>query len=368
MILALLSALFQAVPAAAQPAQSSTGVPVQAQAARRRDVPVLLRNIGTVQAYHSVLVRARVDGTLERVLFQEGQDVKAGDALAVIDPRPYQAALDQALAKKAANQAQLANAERDLARTNNLARSDFASHQQLDTQQALVAQVKAAIAGDDAVIASARLNLEFCHIASPINGRTGLRLLDAGNLVRASDTQGLVSITQVHPIAVVFTLPQDSLPQIQAAIARGTLPVLAYGSDDIAQLSTGKLLTIDNSIDQATGTIRLKAEFANTDDRLWPGQFVNVRLQVDVLKGAVAVPSVAVQHGPGGLFVYVVKPDSTVAMQTVLVRQDDGQTAVIAEGLDEGAQVVVAGQSRLQNGSRVTVNPTSQAGTVKLGG
>lgn len=333
------------------------GVPVQATLATRQDVPVVLHNIGVVQAYQSVLVRARVDGSLDKVLFREGQEVKAGDPLALIDPRPYAASLAQAQARKAADEALLANARRDLARTTNLARSDFASRQQLDTQTAMVAQDQATIAGDDAAIATARLNVEFCTIAAPIAGRVGLRQVDAGNLIHAADAQGIVNITQIHPIAVVFTLPQETLPQVQAAMARGNLPVLAYAADDRAKLAEGRLLTIDNAIDQATGTIRLKAEFANADDRLWPGQFVNARLLADTLRGAVAVPSIAVQHGPAGLFVYVVKPDSTVAMQTVELRQDDGTTAVIASGLDEGAQVVTNGQSRLQAGARVTVNP-----------
>lgn len=348
----LATALLASTPLAAQ---TSPGVPVQVAAAQRQDVPVLLRNIGTVQAYQSVLVRARVDGTLDRILFREGQEVKAGDRLAQIDPRPYQAALDQARARKAADQAQLANAQRDLARTSNLARSDFASRQQLDTQSASVAQFQATIAGDDAAIATAQLNLDFCNITAPIDGRVGLRLVDAGNLIHAADAQGIVSITQVQPIAVLFTLPQETLPQVQAAMARGALPTLAFSQDDRTQLSAGRLLTIDNAIDPATGTIRLKAEFANADERLWPGQFVNVRLQVETLAGAVTVPSIAVQRGPNGLFAFVVRPDGTAAMQPVEVRQDDGRTAVIAKGLEAGAHVVVNGQSRLQNGSKVAI-------------
>ncbi len=345
-----------AFPAASQsPPASAAGIPVQATAAERQDVPVLLRNIGAVQAYQSVLIRARVDGTLDQILFREGQDVKAGDNLALIDPRPYQAALDQAQAKKAADEALLANAERDLARYANLARNDFASRQQLETQQATVAQDRAAIAGDDAAIATARLNLQFCHITSPIDGRIGLRLLDAGNLVHATDSQGIVSVAQIHPIAVIFTLPQDDLPQIHAAMARGTLPVQAFTADDKSQLGVGQLLTTDNGIDQTTGTIRLKAEFANTDNKLWPGQFVNARLQVDTLRHVVTVPSVAVQRGPNGLYVYIVKPDNTAAMQPVDVRQDDGRVAVIGNGVDEGVLVVTNGMSRLQNGSQVAV-------------
>jgi multidrug efflux system membrane fusion protein len=342
-------------PVAAQTPAVSPGVPVQVATASRSDVPVLLSNIGSVQAYQSVLVRARVDGTLDKVLFQEGQEVKVGDQLALIDQRPYAAALAQAEAKKAADEAQLANAQHDLVRYSNLARSDFASHQQLDTQTSVVAQFRANIAGDDAAVATARLNLDFCTIASPVTGRVGLRLVDAGNLIHATDATGIVTITQIHPIAMVFTLPQDVLPQVQAAMARGVLPVFARTADDRTQLSAGHLLTIDNTIDQTTGTIRLKAEFANLDNRLWPGQFVNAKIQVDTLKAVVTVPSVAVQRGPDGLYVYVVKPDGTAAMQPVDVPQDDGQVAVIAKGIDAGVQVITNGMSRLQNGSQVAV-------------
>ncbi len=343
----------QQPPAAGAPA--SQGVPVQAVAVRKADVPVLLRNIGSVQAYQSVLVRARVDGTLERIFFTEGQDVKVGDSLALIDPRPYAAVLAQAKAKRAADESQLGNAQRDLTRYSNLASRDFASRQQVDTQSASVAQFTANLQGDDATIATAQLNLNFCNITSPIEGRVGLRMVDIGNLIHASDATGIVTITQVHPISVIFTLPQDTLPQIRAAMARSKLPVQAYTSDDKTLLSQGELLTTDNTIDQTTGTIRLKAVFANTDDKLWPGQFVNARLQVDTLKDALVVPSATIQRGPDGVFVYVVKPDQTVAVQAVGIRQDDGQIAVIDKGLDNGASVVLSGQSRLQAGVKVAV-------------
>ena len=337
-------------PAAAPPA-----VPVQAAASSRRDVPVLLRNIASVQAFQSVLVRARVDGTLDKIFFTEGQDVKPGDRLAQINPRPYAAALALAQAKKTSDQALLANGQLDLSRYSNLVRSDFASRQQFDTQSASVSQLQAALKGDEANIAAAQLNLDFTNIISPLDGRVGLRLVDPGNLIHATDATGIITITQIHPIAVIFTLPQDNLPDIQAAMAKGTLPVLAFTSDDRTQLSTGGLLTIDNTIDTTTGTIRLKAVFANLDDRLWPGQFVNARLQIGVRKGALTVPSTAVQRGPSGLFVYVVKPDSTVAVQPIDVVQEEGGVAVIGKGLDDGVQVVTNGQSRLQNGVHVTV-------------
>ena len=354
---ALLAANRPALAQQPPAADAAPGVPVTAEPARRADVPVLLRNIGAVQSYMSVLVRARVDGTLDKVLFTEGQDVHAGDKLALIDPRPYAAALAQAQAKKAADLAMLANAQRDLVRYSNLARNDFASHQQVDTQNASVAQSQATIAGDDAAILTAKLNLDYCTIISPIDGRVGLRMVDPGNLIQAASAQGIVSINQIHPIAVVFTLPQDDLPLVQAAMARGAVPVAASAPDGATVLGQGRLLTTDNAIDAATGTIKLKAEFANADNRLWPGQFVNAGVEVGTLHGAITVPSAAVQRGPDGLYVYRVKPDQTVAMLPVELRQDDGQVAVIAKGLDEGTLVVTNGQSRLRDGSLVVVAP-----------
>ncbi len=339
-----------AVPAAAQ---TNPAVPVQVTEAKRQDVPVLLRNIGAVQAFYSVLVRARVDGNLDRVFFTEGQDVKKGDPIAEIDPRPYAAVLAAVQAKQAADEAQVANARADLVRYSALVKRNFASQQQVDTQAALVAQLRATIAGDAASVQTAQLNLDFCHITSPIDGRTGLRLIDPGNLIHATDAQGIVTITQLHPIAVVFTLPQDDLPQIQAAMAQGTAPVLAYSADDRTELGRGTLMTIDNQIDQSTGTIKLKAEFANQANRLWPGLFINAQLQTGTLKDVVTVPSTALQRGPNGLYVYVVKSDSTVAMRPVTVRQDDAGLAVIADGVAPGDEVVVNGQLRLQDGSRV---------------
>ena len=340
------------------------GIPVTVTPVVRQDVPIYLRNIGAVQAFQAVTVRSRVDGTLDQVFFTEGQDVKRGDRLALIDPRPYAAVLAQAKAKKAFDQVQLENAKRDLARTQTLIRNDFASRQQFDTQTSMVGQITSTLVGDDATIAAAQLNLDFCTITSPIDGRVGLRLVDAGNFVRASDTAsaGIVSITQIHPIAVLFTLPQDALPGIQTAMAGGKLAVLAYTSNDRALLAKGELLTTDNAIDQATGTIKLKAIFPNEDNRLWPGQFVNVRLQMEIRKDALTVPSVAVQRSPTTLYVFALKPDSTVAVQPVEIGQDDGTTVVITKGLDEGVRVVANGMSRLQNGSRVVANQSKPAG------
>ena len=353
--------------------QTPPGVPVSVATVQRHDVPIFDRGIGNVQAFQSVLVRPRVDGTIDRIAFTEGQDVKAGDLLAVIDPRPYQAVYDQAMAKKTADMALLGNNKRDLARYADLARSDFASRQSVDTQLASVAQTTATTQGDDAAIAMAKLNLDFCRITAPIDGRVGLRLVDTGNLVHASDQTGIVSIAQVHPISVVFTLPQASLPAVQTAMHGGELTVLAYSQDDKQVLSQGKLLTVDNAIDATTGTIKVKAVFANTDDRLWPGQFVNARLLLETRPNVVTVPSAAVQRGPNGVYVYVVKPDGTAAVQPIEIGQDDAGMSVVDKGLDGGEQVVVAGQSRLTNGTRVAINTgkpdaTSPGAASKVGG
>ena len=352
------------------PAARAAAVPVQAQKAARQDVPVMLHNIGTVQAYDSVLVRARVDGTIDKLFFTDGQDVKAGQPLAQIDPRPYAAAYAQAVAKKSADEAALANAQQDLARYSSLAKSDFASHQQVDTQRALVRGLQATLQGDAAQIASAQLNLDYAHVTSPISGRIGIRMVDPGNLVQASQATGIVTVTQIHPIFVIFTLPQDDLPQIQAGMARGKLPVTAFASDNQTVLDEGTLLTIDNQIDQATGTIKLKATFPNPDDKLWPGQFVNVRMQTNTLHQALVIPSAAVQNGPDGQFVYVVKPDSTVAQQPVQITMDTGTVAVVAKGLTDGATVVTHGQQRLQAGMRVAISapPAGQAAVQDAGG
>ena len=359
----LRSALLLACLAAAPAFGQTAGVPVTATAPRRQDVPVVARAIGTVQAFQSVVIRARVDGTLDKVLFTEGQLVKPGEVLAQLDPRPYQAILDQTAAKKAADEAVVASARSDLQRYAELAASQVASRQKLEQIRASVAQSEAAVRGDDAAIAAAQLNLGFTRITSPIEGRAGLRQVDAGNFIRAADpaTTGIVTVAQIHPISLVFTLPQDILPRVQAAMRRAKLPVMAYSSDDRTKLSEGELLTLDSSIDAATGTIKLKAVFANGDDSLWPGQFVNVRMRLDLRGDALTLPSQAVQRGPNGLYVFVVKPDGTAGVQPVDVDQDDGQVAVIAKGLDGGERVVLAGQSRLSNGTRVSVTDTKPA-------
>jgi multidrug efflux system membrane fusion protein len=334
------------------------------------DFPVYLRGLGQVQASAAVLVRARVDGALMQVAVTEGQTVKQGELVAVIDPRPFKAALDQAEAKRAQDQALLANAKLDQARYASLAKQDFASRQQVDTQQAIVNQYTAAMAGDDASVEAAKLNLGFCYITAPIPGRVGLRLVDPGNLIRASDGTGIVSINQLQPISALFTLPQDALPRIHAAMAAGPLTVLAYASDDRRLLGQGVLLTPDNAIDPATGTIKLKASFPNADNALWPGQFIHARLLIETLATVVVVPTQAIQHGPGGLYVYAVKPDATVARLPVEVSNEDGGLTVVAKGLDDDAVVVTDGQSRLQVGMRVaaTEAKANAAGPAKPAG
>ena len=367
-------ALATSSPVLAQPAASA--VPVSTAVVKQQDVAIFVRGIGTVQPFQSVLIRARVDGTLDKVVFTEGQDVKQGDLLASIDPRPYQAVLDQAIAKKAADIAMLSNAKRDLVRYSDLAKSEFASRQSVDTQQASVSQTTATTQADDAAIAAAKLNLDFTRITSPIDGRAGLRLVDAGNLIHANDANGLVTINQIHPIAVYFTLPQDMFPTVQDAMhAAGTtpLPTSAFGGDDKRQLATGTLLTMDNAIDTSTGTIKLKAAFPNTDDRLWPGQFVNVHLQLSTAKNAVTVPSSAVQHGVNGLYVYAVQNSTVAKLLPIEIGQDNGDITIVTKGLSGGETVVTGGQSRLTDGTKValaaaTDDAASSTSPAKIGG
>ncbi len=326
----------------------------------KQDLPEYTRGIGTVQAYRQVLVRARVDGNLDTIAFREGQEVHPGDLLAQIDPRPYAAALAEAKAKRASDQAMIDNAQRDLVRYASLVRTNVASRQQVDTQQALVAQDQANLQGDDAAIAAAALNLNYCRITAPIEGVVGLRLIDIGNLIHATDATGIVTITQVHPISLVFTLPEDQLPAIRATMAAtGGTPAVAATTQDGTILSQGHLVTINNTIDTTTGTIALKAEFANTDNRLWPGQFVTGRLQLRIEHGALTLPPQAVQHGPDGLFVYTVKPDSTIGRSNVKIGYQDDGAAVITEGVSAGEEVVLSGQLRVQPGMKVDARTAS---------
>jgi multidrug efflux system membrane fusion protein len=334
-------------------APESEAVPVTSAAARRADVAVTLDGIGTVRALYTVLIRARVDGYLDSVAFTEGQEVRRGDLLAIIDPRPYQAALDQSRAQQVKDQAALVAARLDLSRYAHLALNQFASRQSVDDQQALVDELNAAIKADAAAIENAALNLSFTHIVSPIDGRVGLRLVDPGNLVHATDSNGLVTVTQVHPITATFTLPEDDLAQVLAAMRAGAVPVRAFTADHRRELATGVLLTPNNSIDTGSGTITLKAQFANTDNHLWPGQFIDAHLQTTVLHDAVTVPEAAVQRGADGLFVFVIGADARVAIRPVEERLEQDGIAVIESGLRAGERVVVNGQSRLQDGTPV---------------
>ncbi len=339
------------------PALADEPVPVETAQVRRQDVAEFARGVGTVQAYNNVLIRARVDGTIVRIAFREGQDVKAGDLLVVIDPRPYAATLAQAEAKRAADEALLENAKRDLVRYTNLARTNFASRQQLDTQTATVAQDTANLQADEAAIATAQLNLSFCSITSPIDGVVGLRQVDIGNLVHATDSQGIVTVAQVQPIALVFTLSADDIERVREAMRSGPPLVLATTTDGATVLSRGTLLTPNNTVDTSTGTIALKAIFANTDRKLWPGQPVGARIRLAIDHDAIAVPPNAVQHGPDGLYVYVVGADHRVAKRDVQIGYEDDQVAVIKDGLAAGETVVTAGQVRLQPGVLVAADP-----------
>ena len=348
-------------PAAAEgPAAPPPAVPVVSGTVKAEDVPILRTGIGSVQAFNTVTIHVRVDGQLDKVAFIEGQEVKAGDVLAQIDPRPYQATLAQATATKTKDEALLANAKRDLARDEGLIGKQFVSQQTLDTQRALVDQDTAQVAVDQAAIDSAKVNLNYTTITSPLNGLTGIRLVDQGNIVHATDTTGLVVLTQTHPISVIFTLPESLLDAINQARAGGkSLAVYAYSSDDTTKLGEGKLLMIDNQIDQTTGTIKLKATFDNPNNTLWPGEFVTAHLLLDTRKGGLTVPTQTIQRGPNGTFVWVIKPDSTADMREVKVGQINGSTALIDKGLTAGESVVVDGQYKVKVGIKVAATPQS---------
>jgi multidrug efflux system membrane fusion protein len=348
-------------------AASPAPAPVDIAAASRADVPVYLEGLGTVQAFNTVTMKTRVDGQIQKVSFVEGQHVKAGDLLVQIDPRPYQAAYDQVVAKKAQDEAQFANAKADLERYAALLKTGAAPRQQADTQRALVAQLEATVRADQGAIDAAKVQLDYTSIASPIDGVTGIRLVDQGNIVHATDTNGIVVVTELQPISVVFSLPEDNLQSVAQAMARGPVEVAALSRDGKTEFDRGTLLLIDNQIDPTTGTIRLKATFPNPNNSLWPGQFLNVRLLLQTERNVLTVPSAAVERGPDGLFTYVVKSDSTVEMRTVTVGQDTGTIAVIASGLAAGDRVVTAGQYRVQPGAPVQVaTANSQMPPAKL--
>jgi multidrug efflux system membrane fusion protein len=340
-------------------------VPVIAAAAKHANVPVYLDGVGTSKALNTVTVKPQVDGKLISINFAEGQDVKRGYVLARIDPATYQAQLDQAIAKKAQDEAQLANARIDLERYGRLTATNSIARQQYDTQKALVAQLEAQVKVDQAAIDNARAILDYTVITAPIDGRTGIRLVDQGNIVRSSDATGIVVITQLQPISVLFTLPQQQLVDVTRAFGKGQVPVEVFGADNKTVIDRGILRVIDNQVDQTTGTIKLKAEFPNAEFQLWPGQFVNVRLQIDTLAQVVVVPTAAVQRGPSGTFVFVVQPDSKVAVRPVVVAQQDETQAVIARGVRAEERVVTTGFARLTAGAEVTV---THAETVPPGG
>jgi multidrug efflux system membrane fusion protein len=336
-------------------------VPVATATATKGELPVFLNGLGSVDAFNTVTVKSRVDGQLVSIAFREGQYVEKGAPLAEIDPRPFQVQVAQAEAQLAKDQATLANAKVDLARYRLLAKQGVIPSQQLDTQSAVVNSSEAVIQADRAQIDSARLQLSYCHIAAPISGRIGLRLVDIGNMVHAADPNGLVVITQIQPIAVLFTIPEDNLREVLKRLRSGErLPVEAYDRSGQTKIADGRLLTLDNQIDQATGTTRLKAVFDNKDNLLYPNQFVNVRLLVETRKDVILVPAVAIQRGPQGTFVYVVKEDQTADVRPVNVGPISGDRAEIGSGLSEGEQVVVDGVDKLREGSKVQVSSGSR--------
>ncbi|MBV8121085.1 MAG: efflux RND transporter periplasmic adaptor subunit [Alphaproteobacteria bacterium] len=332
-------------------------VPVTAATVVAQNVPVYLQGIGTVQAYNMVTVKTRVDGQIVKVYFKEGQEVKEGDPLFEIDPRPYQAALEQAQAAKQKDEAQLAGAKLDLERYSKLLGTGYQTRQSYDNQTALVAQLQAALKGDQAQIDNATLNLGYAEIRSPIDGRLGARLVDKGNLVHANDNTALVTITELKPIFVSFTLPQDTLDELREQQQKEPLAVQAYSGDGSKLLSVGNLTLIDNSIDQATGTIHLKARFDNQDERLWPGEFVSLRVILKTRPNVATVPAQTVQEGPDGNYAYIIKPDNTVERRTVTIASVQDGIAVVTKGLSPGERVVVDGQYRLTEGARVKILP-----------
>jgi multidrug efflux system membrane fusion protein len=317
-------------------------------------MPVYLTGLGTVTAFNTVSVRSRVDGQLVQVAFKEGQQVKQGELLAVVDPRPFQVQLDQAQAQLFKDQASLRDAQLNYERFKSLLHDSGAvSQQQVDTQKATVDQLEGQVRTDQATIDNAKLQLTYSRITAPVSGRVGLRLVDIGNMVHATDTNPLLVITQLQPIAVIFTLPEDSLPSVAKRMHNGELKVEAYNRDNRTLLATGTLLTIDNQIDQTTGTGRLKAVFSNADNALWPNQFVNCQLLLETRKDSIVVPSAAVQRGPKGNYLFVVKPDKTVEVRQVTVALNQNNFSAIAEGLTAGDVVVTDGQDKLQSGSHV---------------
>ena len=348
-------------------AQAGTGpqaIPVTVATVEQKDVPQFLSGLGTIAAFNTVNIKTRVDGQIVQIAFTEGQSVKQGDLLIVVDPRPYQVALEQAEAQLTRDQAQLKNAQIDMDRYTGLYKDGVVPQQQFDSQRALVSQLQGTIKADQAAIDNAKLNLVYTRITAPVSGRVGLRQVDIGNMVHATDTNPLLVLTQLKPIAVIFTLPEDTLAGVAKRQHMAPLQVDAYSRDDTTKIASGKLLTIDNQIDPSTGTGKLKAIFQNEDEALWPNQFVNAHLLFETHKGATVMPSAALQRGPQGMFTYVVKADKTVEMRPIKILFTAGNQAAIQAGVSPGETVVTDGQDKLQNGT--TVDPhvvTQNAGT-----
>src|SRR5580693_2361799 len=333
-------------------------VPVIVTQAAQQDVPIYYDALGTVQALNTVALRAQVNGQIVSIDFRQGQDVKKGDVLAKIDPAPFRAAFDQAVAKKAQDQALLIDAQKDLERFKTLVVKNVETQQNVDAQQAKVDQLKATVDADQAAIEAAKTQLDFTTIAAPIDGVVGFRQIDIGNIIHTTDANPLTVLTQIQPSQAVFTLPQDDLGPVREAMLHGEVAVLAFDQNDEQQLAQGHLLLVDNQIDQSTSTIRLKAEFPNQDERLWPGEFVRIRILITTYKDAVTVPPVAVQRGPDGLYTWVIKSDNTVEQRPIQALTVSESLAVVTKGLSPGEHVVTDGQSRLDVGSHVAIRPT----------
>lgn len=340
-------------------------VPVTATAATERDVPIYYDALGTVQAYNTVAIRAQVNGQLTAIDFTQGQEVHKGQVLAQIDPAPFKAALDQAIAKKGEDQAQLVAAQKDLARFTTLVKKDYETQQNVDQQQAKVDQLKATIEADQGAIDAAQTQLDYATIRAPIDGVVGFRQVDLGNIIHTNDVNPLTVLTQIKPCTAMFTLPQGDLGPVREAMLHGTVKVLAFDQDDKQQLAEGRLLLINNQIDQATSTIQLKGEFANQDERLWPGEFVRIRILITTHKNAITIPPVAVQRGPDGLYVWVIKPDDTVEQRSIDAQIVNEDTAIALKGLKTGERVVVNGQSRLDEGMPVDVRSSGVPSTAQ---
>jgi membrane fusion protein, multidrug efflux system len=347
--------------AASAPARA--GVPVSVAIVGRQDVPIYLTGLGTVQGSLTVSIHSQVDGKLQEVLFTEGQHVKKGDVLALIDPRLFQAALDNAKAKKAQDEAMFISASKDLARSKTLVQSNITSQQIVDQQQGKVDQLKASIAADDAMIQTAQTNLEYTIITAPSDGRMGVRLVDPGNIVHANDQQALATLVLTRPSAVMFTLPARTLDDARAAMARGPVEVTAYDQDNRRALATGTLLLVDNIMDQTTATIRLKAMFPNEDDKLWPGEFVNARVLLETRSDAVVVPSAAIQRGPDGLFVWMINANGLAEPRPIEVGPAYGKVTIVNSGLAGGERIVTDGQYKLERDAPVTITSTATAGS-----